>query len=63
MLLNTPEEEIMKDYLATGKTTTPEKIQPFFNVINEHGGIEEYLISTGLTTSILTNVKLKYIVT
>jgi len=60
MLLDTPEEEIMEDYLATGMTATPEKIQPFLNVIEEHGGIEKYLISTNLTASILTNVKLKY---
>jgi protein-tyrosine phosphatase len=60
MLLNTPDEEIMKDYLATGMTTTPEKIQPFFNVIKEQGGINQYLNSTGFTSSDLNNIKLKY---
>lgn len=56
LLLGTSEEEVLKDYLATGSTTSKEKIQPFFDIINEHGNVREYLASTGLTNNILNQI-------
>ena len=60
MLLDTPEEEIISDYLETGLTTTKEKIQPLIDFIKRSGGINSYLLSTGLTSSQLNQVILKY---
>jgi protein-tyrosine phosphatase len=56
LLLDTPEEEILDDYLATGLTTSKEKIQPFFDIINSYGNVRDYLLSTGLTSSILKQI-------
>lgn len=60
LLLETPEEEILKDYLATGMTTSKEKIQPFFDIIASYGSIRNYLTSTGLTNNVLNQVIQKY---
>ncbi|MHA1953868.1 MAG: tyrosine-protein phosphatase [Candidatus Heimdallarchaeaceae archaeon] len=60
LLLDTSEEEILEDYLATGLTTSKEKIQPFFNIIARNGGIRNYLTSTGLTNTVLNQVIRKY---
>ncbi|MCG3226701.1 MAG: tyrosine-protein phosphatase [Candidatus Heimdallarchaeota archaeon] len=60
LLLDTSEEEILEDYLATGLTTSKEKIQPFFNIIARNGGIRNYLTSTGLTNTVLSQVIRKY---
>lgn len=59
LLLGTSEEEVLKDYLATGLTTSHEKIQPFFDIIKEHS-IRDYLISTGLINNTLNQVIQKF---
>ena len=60
LLLDTSEEEVLEDYLATEMTTTKEKIQPFFDVIASYGNIRDYLTSAGLTNNILNQVIQKY---
>ncbi|MCG3222218.1 MAG: tyrosine-protein phosphatase [Candidatus Heimdallarchaeota archaeon] len=60
LLLDTAEEEILEDYLATGMTTSKEKIQPFLDIIASHGDVRNYLSSAGLTNSILNQVIQKY---
>jgi protein-tyrosine phosphatase len=60
LLLETSEEEILEDYLATGMTTSKEKIQPFFDIITSYGDIRKYLVSTGLTSNILNQIVLKF---
>jgi protein-tyrosine phosphatase len=60
LLLGTSEEEVLNDYLATGLTTSKEKIQPFLDIISKYGTVRNYLSSLGLTNNILNQIIQKF---
>jgi protein tyrosine/serine phosphatase/predicted nucleotidyltransferase len=59
MLVNTKNENIYIDYLASKMDTKTEYIDIFINIVKETGGIIEYLKSCNLSGSQINNLKLK----
>jgi hypothetical protein len=59
LLIDTPPEIIKCDYLASEYDMKLSRLEQTLNIIQETGGIEEYLKSCGLTEAQLIHLKTK----
>lgn len=59
LLLNTPLDVVYNDYLASEVDVKIHRLQLVLDIVSEHGGIEPYLTSCGLTSEQLLLLKQK----
>jgi protein-tyrosine phosphatase len=59
LLADTPLEIIHADYLASEVDVRLSRLNLVLDIINEKGGIESYLLSTGLTENQILKLKQK----
>jgi len=58
-LAQTPMEVVYNDYLASEMDTKKEYLQVFLDIVKNTGGIEQYLLSCGLTKMKINELKRK----
>lgn len=57
LLLEAPKENLFEDYLASEMDVSIEKLNIALDVIQNEGGITQYLVSCGLTKNQISNLK------
>jgi len=59
LLVDTPLETIYEDYLASEVDVKPNRLEMVLNIVNEKGGIVQYLIDCGLQPTQIEQLKNK----